>query len=280
VTRTIVTLAGCGALVVAVLVVVRFRDTRRTLPDPLPDGAGFASRVAQSVGRATGMVAAALVSGFLVLGLGGRLMMRLLAVTSGSSAQGLITDADEIVGEVTVGGTIGFVLFIGGFGGLVSLGIYVILRRWFPPRSLYAGLVAAGIGGGLFARLSGLVDPDNFDFVILSPTWFAVLFALALIVIYGLVFATLVDRWAVTWPRPSPSLKGIAALLPLVMILPLAGFAAIVFLAIASSVFVGPKLRESALLATTDTVGLGVVVVLGLVGAAWTLVGAFEVLTL
>lgn len=279
-TRAIVTLAGIGALGLAVFLVVRFRDTRRTLPEPLPDDTGLATRLAQSTGRATGMVAAALTAGFLVLGLGGRLMMRLLAVTSGDSVQGQLTDAEEIVGEVTVDGTIGFVLFIGGFGGLLGLGIFVILRRWFPQHSLYAGLVGAGIGGGLFARMSGLLDPDNFDFVILSPTWLAVLFALGLIVLYGLVFAVLVDRWAATWPRPSRSVKGIAGLLPLVVILPLVQVSVVVVLAIAFSVFLGPMTRNSAFLAKTDTAGRGVLVVLAVVGASWTLVGAFQILTL
>ena len=105
-----------------------------------------------------------------MLGAGGRLMMRLLAATSLDSVQGRLTEAEENVGVVTVDGTIGFVLFVGLFGGLVSLGMFVLLRRWLPERSVTAGLFAAGIGSGIFGRSSGLVNPDNPDFVILSPS--------------------------------------------------------------------------------------------------------------
>src|SRR5687768_11390884 len=47
-------------------------------------------------------VYAAIVSGLLVLGPGGRLVMRLLAVTAEEQAQGRRTEAEEIVGVITV----------------------------------------------------------------------------------------------------------------------------------------------------------------------------------
>ena len=47
-------------------------------------------------------------AGITVLGTGGRLAMRLLALTAGPAAQGRLTEADEVVGEITVGGTLGF----------------------------------------------------------------------------------------------------------------------------------------------------------------------------
>ena len=59
------------------------------------------------------IVGAGLVAGFLVPGLGGRLFMRLMAATSGSAAQGKLTEAEEVVGEITLGGSVGFVIFVG-----------------------------------------------------------------------------------------------------------------------------------------------------------------------
>jgi len=47
----------------------------------------------------------AVISGLTVLGPGGRLVMRLLAVTAGEEAQGRVTEAEEIVGRITVDGT-------------------------------------------------------------------------------------------------------------------------------------------------------------------------------
>src|SRR5438132_336198 len=58
-----------------------------------------------------------LASGLVAAGAGGRLVMRLLAVTAGAPAQGRITEAEEVVGRITVGGTIGFIIFVGLLGG-------------------------------------------------------------------------------------------------------------------------------------------------------------------
>ena len=43
--------------------------------------------------------------------------MRLLAVTAGDDAQGRITEADQVVGQITAGGTVGFVVFTALFFG-------------------------------------------------------------------------------------------------------------------------------------------------------------------
>ena len=45
-----------------------------------------------------------LASGIPVAGAGGRLGMRLLAATAGDAAQGRMTEADEVVGRITIGG--------------------------------------------------------------------------------------------------------------------------------------------------------------------------------
>lgn len=43
--------------------------------------------------------------------------MRLLAATAGDAAQGRRTEAEEIVGRITTGGSIGFIVFTGLFFG-------------------------------------------------------------------------------------------------------------------------------------------------------------------
>jgi hypothetical protein len=55
----------------------------------------------------TVMVGAGVVSGLVMLGAGGRLAMRLLAITGGTRAQSRVTEANEIVGRITFDGTIG-----------------------------------------------------------------------------------------------------------------------------------------------------------------------------
>ncbi len=50
--------------------------------------------------------------GLVMIGAGGRLAMRLLAVTASDAAQGRITEADQIVGTISVDDTMGFVIFL------------------------------------------------------------------------------------------------------------------------------------------------------------------------
>ena len=49
--------------------------------------------------------------------------MRLLAVTAGPTAQGRITEADQVVGRISLDGTLGFIVFTSlFFGAPVGLG--------------------------------------------------------------------------------------------------------------------------------------------------------------
>jgi hypothetical protein len=124
------------------------------------------------------------ISGVLVLGLVGRLVMRILAATSGS-AQGLLTEADETVGEITSSGTIGFLIFVGLGGGIVSAAGYLFIRSWLPAKAGASGLMV----GILLIGTLGVADalsPNNGDFSILTPLWLAIL----LLVATGLLFAT------------------------------------------------------------------------------------------
>jgi hypothetical protein len=89
-------------------------------------------------------IASGVVAGILAAGAGGRLVMRLLAVTAGPDAQGRITEADEIVGRISTDGTLGFVIFTGLFVGLVTGPLYLLL---LPLGT--AGLVVAIVGAGV-----------------------------------------------------------------------------------------------------------------------------------
>jgi len=97
----------------------------------------------------------------------GRLAMRLLAVTSGQSAQGGVTDDQAIVGEVTLRGTVTLALICTGLGALGGL-IYLCVRRVLPDslrgRILGYGLFSGAIGGALFVHEHG-----SFDYTVLAP---------------------------------------------------------------------------------------------------------------
>ena len=148
-------------------------------------------------------LAGGVIAGVLVIGAGGRLAMRLLAVTAGDGAQGQLTEADEIVGRISVDGTIGFILFNGIFGGIVFSGPYLIMRRFLPP----GPLGGAAYGLGLLVVLGTTLDPlrpENPDFDIVGPGWMAVAVFSALAVVFGVTLAAVMARLSQWLPLIAP----------------------------------------------------------------------------
>lgn len=129
-------------------------------------------------------------AGITILGAGGRLAMRLLAATASDDAQGRLTEADEVVGEITVDGTVSFVLFIGIAGGVLAATLYLLIRRLLPPRWL-GGLA---FGAGLLVVVGTTLDPlraENPDFDIVGPGWLAIVVFSLLMVAFGIVLSGL-----------------------------------------------------------------------------------------
>jgi hypothetical protein len=163
-------------------------------PTPGPDGAGPTDPppVSLVVRRYLWYLAVALISGaatgILAAGAGGRLVMRLLAVTAGAGAQGQITEAEEIVGRITVDGTLGFVVFTGLFFGPVSAAAYLLLRRWLP-----AGRAGGLTYGALLLVVAGTrLEPlrrSNPDFDLVGPGWVSVAAFTVLVVFHGMLVA-------------------------------------------------------------------------------------------
>ena len=191
----------CIALVVVGLVaVVRWGGlTVEPPPTSRPDGAGPTDPppVSLVARRYLWYLTVALISGaaagILAAGAGGRLAMRLLAVTAGADAQGQITEAEEIVGRITVDGTLGFVVFTGLFFGPVSGAAYLLLRRWLP-----AGRAAGLTFGALLLVVAGTrLEPlrrSNPDFDLVGPGWVSVIAFTVLVVFHGMLVAALAGR--------------------------------------------------------------------------------------
>jgi hypothetical protein len=191
----------CIALVVVGLAaVVRWGGlTVEPPPTSRPDGAGPTDPppVSLVVRRYLWYLTVALISGaaagILAAGAGGRLAMRLLAVTAGADAQGQITEAEEIVGRITVDGTLGFVVFTGLFFGPVSGAAYLLLRRWLP-----AGRAAGLTFGALLLVVAGTrLEPlrrSNPDFDLVGPGWVSVIAFTVLVVFHGMLVAALAGR--------------------------------------------------------------------------------------
>jgi hypothetical protein len=175
-------------------------------------------------------VIAAVAAGLLVLGPGGRLVMRLLAVTAGDAAQGKVTEAEEIVGRTTVGGSIGFVLFVGLFGAFFLGALYGICRKWLPPARRGAAIVAL-LAGVLIATRIDPLRPDNPDFDLVGPGWLAVVTFVGLGVLTILTFAAVAGRVAQGLPLVNRRIGAIAAHAPLVLMIPAISLFAFVVLA-------------------------------------------------
>jgi hypothetical protein len=148
-------------------------------------------------------------TGLIVTGTAARLVMRLLAVTGGDSAQGRITEADEIVGSISLDGTIGLILFAGVLPGLLSAAIYVVGRRLLPGGRL-SGLTFGLLHLVVVATRVDPLRPDNPDFDLVGPGWLALLSLVLLVVVHGMAVAAFADRYSRVLP-PAGAEAGRAA---------------------------------------------------------------------
>lgn len=211
----------CVALVVGALV-LGGRWAGRSFSSPPPIDHPPPREVARRFAWYCSLVLlAGIGAGITVIGAGGRLAMRLLAVTAGDDAQGRITEADEIVGEITLDGTIGFVLFNGIFGGVVTGALYLVCRRLLPSGP-WGGLV---FGAGLLVTLGAVIDPlrdENPDFDIVGPGWLAVLVFTAMALAYGFVLSAFMARLSEWLPLPSTDRSTLKRYAPIALLAALA----------------------------------------------------------
>ena len=215
----------CIALVLVGLVaVVRWGGLAvEPPPTPAPDSPGSTvpPPVSLVVRRYLWYLTVALISGaaagILAAGAGGRLVMRLLAVTAGADAQGQITEAEEIVGRITVDGTLGFVVFTGLFFGPVSGAAYLLLRRWLP-----AGRAGGLVFGALLLVVAGTrLEPlrrSNPDFDLVGPGWVSVAAFTVLVVFHGMLVAALAGRLSRAVPLLAARPGAIAVHAPLLLL--------------------------------------------------------------
>jgi hypothetical protein len=141
-----------------------------------------------SARRISAVTVAGLVSGAVIGGVGGRVAMLLLRLTSSDALHGLESDDGFVMGQVS-GASLFLILFTGVLGVLGAL-FYVAVRGWFPfgSRAVLAGIFGAAVGG------AGVVHPDGLDFRLLEPLWLAVALFVALPALYGVAMSVLVER--------------------------------------------------------------------------------------
>ena len=228
--------AVCGVLLLAGLAAAVGWGGRPFAAPPVEPAPSAAEVARRFVWYAAMMLLAGVTVGILVIGAGGRLAMRLLAVTAGEAAQGRITEADEVVGRISVDGTIGFVVFNGVFGGIVGGALYLLLRRYLPG-GRRGGIV---FGLGLLVVLGTTLDPlrsENPDFDIVGPGWLAVVVFTLLALLFGAAMAAIANRASAWLPLPARNRKVLLRYLPPAA-LAAVGFTATVVLVVVGAVVV------------------------------------------
>jgi hypothetical protein len=174
---------------------------------------------------------AGLIVGVVVLGVGGRIVMRLAALIDPSSA-GRHTENGNRIGDITLEGTAVLILFGGLLVGAAASVVWVAIQEWIPGRPAVRAVLAMPIA----VALTGfqLVRPENHDFRILAPVGPILVLLLGLVALAGFAFAV-VDGWLDRrLPQPSPRLG------PSVVVYGLMILAGLPFLLLTARMFLEP----------------------------------------
>lgn len=143
-----------------------------------------------------------LIAGVLVVGIGGRLVMRLAALIV-PGAEGALTENGDRIGDITIGGTAALVVFVGLPFGVAVGSLWVTIRAFLPSAAAARAAVSVPIGIALGATVP--IDPHNRDFAILDRDPLVVA---SLVILVGLVgpAVVVVEGWFESrLPRPTVS---------------------------------------------------------------------------
>lgn len=129
-----------------------------------------------------------LLFGLLIGGVGGRLAMFVLRLTSDPGLKGVKTDDEFEIGRFS-GDTLFLIAITAVIGTLVGA-LYLVARIWLPEkrRPLWAGLLAGLIGG------AAIVHPGGVDFTQLDPLWLAIALFVIIPGLFGAAVSVVVER--------------------------------------------------------------------------------------
>lgn len=163
-----------------------------------------------------------LIAGIITGGIGGRVVMRIIAVAGGSAIAGQITENGNIVGEVTAGGTLEVLVFGGVLFGVFGGILYVAIGRRLPGSPRWKGLA---FGTVLLLTFGGmLIEGAKSDFSRFVPLLSIGLFA-SLFLLFGLAIVPIAQRVgrsvlpvsSITMPTRSTYVRLAIASLPLIV---------------------------------------------------------------
>lgn len=145
---------------------------------------GLRSLLTGALERLWGIVAVGLIAGLLVGGVGSRLAMLVLRLTSPDSVVGVQSDDGFRIGQVTLGGTYGL-LVVGVAFGILGAAFYRLLAPWLIGPTWFRSLTTALGCGSVVGSM--LVHTDGIDFRLLEPTWLAISLFVAVPAVFGAV---------------------------------------------------------------------------------------------
>ena len=217
------------------------------------------------------MVVAGVAVGVVLIGVGSRLAMLVLRLTSPDRARGVTSDDGFTIGEVSLGGTYNL-LNLGAAVGLVGAFAYRLVAPWLIGPSWFrrstTGLAAGAVAGSM------LIHADGVDFTLLQPTWLAIGLFIALPAAFGVAIGVAVDaverkgRVAVTGRRRAILPVALVVLFPLSAIILVFAAAGLFACSILRTVPVVQRIRDAktyALAIRATWLGIAVLGMLALV---------------
>ena len=168
-------------------------------------------------------VAVGALSGVISAGVGARVVMRIIALAN-PGRDGVFTDAEATVGEITFGGTMNLLL-LGTIAGVMGGVVYLGVRRWLPVPAAWKGLTWGIVSLLTVGQL--LFDTHNADFQIFKPVVMVIALFSVLFLLNGFLVGALAGRFH---PEPAyrPSLRvsrAVTGVLALVCVLGLVAHA-------------------------------------------------------
>lgn len=167
----------------------------QTFTEPLPatdagHDEGEVSAAAEVLERLRVLVVAGIPVGVVAVGLGSRLAMLLLRLTSPQQVRGIDSDDGFRIGQVTLAGTYNL-LVIGAAIGIIGAGAYRAVAPWLIGPTWFRRFTTAAASGAVVGSM--LIHSDGVDFTLLKPTWLALGLFVALPAAFGALIGPAVD---------------------------------------------------------------------------------------
>ena len=147
---------------------------------------------------------AGVMAGILVIGVGGRLVMRAIALLNPDD-MGRITSADEVIGRITLDGSMFFIVFFGAIGGAVAAVVWVAVAEWIPGRGAARAVATGLVGVALSAFL--VVRADELDFTVVEPLS-AIVLLIGLVGLFGIALTLIDEQLRRRLPAVTPGRAG------------------------------------------------------------------------